>query len=339
MNSHSSLSRPTLSAPGAWPILFVHVGPAPYLLGCLAQARHTNPDSPVVLLGSRSNRFVRTLARHELVSDYDRSAQEFARVYRHFSTHAVRFELVCFQRWFVIEEFMRRNGIEQCFIADTDVLLYGQVQQAARLFADADMTLAQYSPGHYSGHYMFLYNAAALKSFCDYLMACYTDDETLTEFAASQREREARNEEGGICDMTLLSRFKQAGIVSIHDTAPVVESMKFDQNIREDEGLFELDGNRKRIVWHDGMPYGILKADGSEVRMMLAHFNGGAKRYMAEFHTHPPPPAGSRLRASLATRTSDAAKRTRITVGKLLERFHLKQRARALVGKRAPTER
>lgn len=317
----------------SYAIFFVHRGNSPPLLYCLAQARSTNPDARIVLLGDKSNARYSELVEHHLMSDYSRGADRFTSVYKHLSTHAPATELIWYNRWFMIEEFMGAEGLKEAFIADTDVMLYCDIAEQKELFADVDFTLAQYRPGKFSGHYMFLNTVDALTAFCEFATKLYEDP---AEFAIMQRlweDYQKKYDEGGIGDMAALGLFKERAICSCTDTAPVVRGRKFDQNIREDETWFEMEpsGDRKRIVWHDDVPHGVLLNDGSETPFMLLHFNGRAKEWMPEFYRGEPMPKRLLRYAESTARRLARKKRLSMTAGRLLNAIGLKERVRKLV--------
>jgi hypothetical protein len=64
----------------AIPIVTVHRGYAPYLVYVLAQAKHTNPQSDIILLGDIDNQWL-SFVRHVNLLNYSSEVQAFAQVY------------------------------------------------------------------------------------------------------------------------------------------------------------------------------------------------------------------------------------------------------------------
>src|SRR5262249_30828755 len=77
-------SRPDTSraAGRALPIVFVHRSDSEHLRYALAQAKTSNPNSAIYLLGDASNNRY-DFAEHRDLRDYFAGADEFAKIYRH----------------------------------------------------------------------------------------------------------------------------------------------------------------------------------------------------------------------------------------------------------------
>lgn len=117
------------------PIIFIHYGAARYLKWTLRCARAANPDKRIVFLGDETNR---RLARGvaEFV-DFESLAgaeneQEFQRVFRVIQGDRHRFNKAngveywlkfVFWRWFLIEEFLRREKLGAFWTFDSDTLI------------------------------------------------------------------------------------------------------------------------------------------------------------------------------------------------------------------------
>lgn len=97
------------------PIIFIHQFNHNYLPLSLWQARKSNPESPVYLLGDGWNAHFDFLVEHVPIRNYRKKADEFARHFRNFSTNPPAFELVCLERWFILEEFMRDRVLKNAF--------------------------------------------------------------------------------------------------------------------------------------------------------------------------------------------------------------------------------
>lgn len=91
-------------------IIFVHTGNAYYLELALSQAKISNPNADIILLGDKYNNKYPYI-NHFLISDYFESAKEFSEVFFNYSPNKREYELFCFQRWFVIKDFLIRNKI------------------------------------------------------------------------------------------------------------------------------------------------------------------------------------------------------------------------------------
>src|SRR6516225_1546111 len=106
-----------------YPIVFIHRGGDSYLGASLTQARVSNPDAEVYLIGDRFNRGFSGVIHLEW-QDYARTAREFAKGYQHRETAEYERVLFWFQRWFILNEALRALQLPGCLYLDSDVLLY-----------------------------------------------------------------------------------------------------------------------------------------------------------------------------------------------------------------------
>jgi len=67
---------------------------------------------------------------------------EFSNVYKHLSTNDYNFELMCFNRWFILLNYMKAKNINMCFHIDSDVLLFSDVEKDYINYEQYDFTLS-----------------------------------------------------------------------------------------------------------------------------------------------------------------------------------------------------
>ncbi|MCX6970117.1 MAG: hypothetical protein NTV93_08185 [Verrucomicrobia bacterium] len=134
------------------PILFIHYGPASYLQSTLRCARTTNPEKRIILLGDKANRRsadgVAEFFPFENFSSGEKSAR-FQQVFqviqgeRHrFSKHGgveawLKF---VFRRWFLIEEFLKREKINSFWTFDSDTIVMAPLAPRESRFQDVEAT-------------------------------------------------------------------------------------------------------------------------------------------------------------------------------------------------------
>lgn len=134
------------------PILLIHYGPARYLRWALTSARRTNPTARIVLLGDECNRqSARGLAEFypfenfaggELVGRLDKSFRVIQGE-RHRFTKLGGMETwlrFVFRRWFLLGEFLTREGIDSFWTFDSDTLFLGNLTLRAERFHSFDAT-------------------------------------------------------------------------------------------------------------------------------------------------------------------------------------------------------
>jgi hypothetical protein len=255
------------------PIVFIHRGASRYLAGSITQARQSNPDAQIFVLGDQHNAGFR-LARHINAADFDGAAARFRAVYHHRSTHEVDYELFCFERWFLLQSFLQAQALDACLYLDSDVLLYSDATAQARRFADFDLT-----PSHESPHCMFINRKAGLDSFCAFLMECYESPELFGRLESHYRKLQSENRPGGVCDMTVFGLFGALGRGRVVDLYSIRDGGAFDHAMGDANG-FETENGIKKVRWHDGLPHCLYQPDGQLVRFHTLHFQGSAKRFL-----------------------------------------------------------
>ena len=177
------------------PIVVIHKQKSNYLSYCLLQARRSNPDSRLILIGDDQNDR-NANADHYMLADYQRGANQLASVYEHLSLSPFQFELFCMQRWFILKEFMATNEINSIFYQDTDVMLYGNVSAEQRKFAHYGLAFAGAS-----GHSVFINSLDALREFCAFILLYYTNPSLLNGLRGIFENYKKCHRSGGISDM------------------------------------------------------------------------------------------------------------------------------------------
>lgn len=281
--SQLQISGPAL--PTAVPIVFIHQGASPHLAHALAQARQSNPQSRVILLGDDANRGYEGVEHHAL-RDYFERAAAFAAVYTHHSTHPEAFELICFQRWFALDEFLKAHGLRQCVYLDSDVLLYTDVTQDMKKFHRFDFTLCW----NMVGCVFFVNRRQGLETFCRFAMDLYTKrhpyhyDRMVAHYAVRQRHQLT----GGVCDMTALQLYAEINFGSVGEASHIIDGAVYDPGIATPHPGFEMENGFKKVTWRDGQPWGTYVPTGELIRFGALHFTGVAKGLMPQYRTPPP---------------------------------------------------
>jgi len=128
------------------PIILIHRGDSFYLAHTIAQARSSNPESRLILLGDSSNSFYLGVEHHRY-EDYFAEAREFADLftYDYFPTYQYPWILFCHQKYFALRDFVRAQKIDKFLLIDSDVMLYEPIEPYFRHYSASRMTLS--SPG------------------------------------------------------------------------------------------------------------------------------------------------------------------------------------------------
>ena len=260
------------------PVVLIHKGNNPYIYNTLYQLRKSNPLVNVYLIGTKESAVYNALAEHVAIEDLFDEAQEFSKIYKHYSTNSAEFELICIQRWFVLKTFMKKKGIQRCLYMDTDVLVYEDVQILSEKFSHVGMTICGIS-----GHTNFV-DLATLIKFCDSIIDIYSQTDSVDFLEQYYNDYLAKNAAGGVSDMTLLTKYA-------HDHPSAVENIyyldgqpTFDPAMEVDSNVYKTDGLKKEIFIKDNKPYGIIVSTNMPVLFYTLHFQGAnMKKSMVQY--------------------------------------------------------
>jgi hypothetical protein len=262
------------------PIIFIHTNYKDYLIYSLLQAKCSNPASPIILLGDSTNDCY-SFIEHRNILDYYSNAKEFAKVYKHFNNlNPYQNELFCFQRWFILRDFMMSNNLKRCLCLDSDVMFYANIAEEEKKFADFDLTLSY----GISPHCVFINNLSALDKFCKFLVEIYTDPAALDYMELTLQECIENNLSGGVSDMTAFKVFKGTGECRIGEISTIIEDSTYDLNMNLPEE-FEFENGIKNIYFLEKQPYCKHIPSGQAISFNALHFQGKAKKLMKSYFT------------------------------------------------------
>jgi hypothetical protein len=134
------------------PLIFIHYGDAPYLRIVLRTARLTNPEKRIVLLGDEANRkYARNVADFVPFEDlaFGADLSLFEKVFKPIQGSRHRFNKLngtdfwlrfVFRRWFLIANFLEREGIDAFWTFDSDTLVLAPLAPREERLAAYDCT-------------------------------------------------------------------------------------------------------------------------------------------------------------------------------------------------------
>ncbi|MFA6103022.1 MAG: hypothetical protein WCV67_07265 [Victivallaceae bacterium] len=273
------------------PLIFIHQGYNDYLNYTLRQAHFSNPDAEIILIGDESNdKF--DFVKHYRAEDYQRNADAFAGVYKHMSFNSYEFELICFKRWFILEDFMIQHQLHGTFVFDTDVMIYSDLTAMAENLSDSGNNgFAVTGESSLSPHVIF-WQKQTLSSFNQFLLESYSLPEVIEKYQQKWTHHISNKLAGGICDMTALCLFNsQAAHVQYQNLLKIEDDATFDLNINESSNLkdneFVKTRGQKKIIWNNNQPYAIRKSDNREIRFHALHLQGHAKLLLDKYYRGP----------------------------------------------------
>jgi hypothetical protein len=267
------------------PIIFIHKGFSDYLEYSLKQAKKMNPDSDVVLIGDESLRIYEdiegikfclldTYLHGEQASQNDYNAAQFESIFKDFSTNGKRFELRCFQRWFILREFMKQNQVEKCLYLDSDCLIFTNVTHEQEKFNGYDFTCCAGGPAQYINRY------EALDHFVMFICEIYEKKNKYLyhKFRSHYLDHLRIGMPGGTSDMQAFHFYKLKYPGRVFDTSMIIDGAVHDANLNIESSYIEMKNGHKNIIFKEGIPFGKHKLLKQLVKMNLLHFQGKAKK-------------------------------------------------------------
>lgn len=255
------------------PVIMIQLGSQEYFKKVIEQARKFNDN--VFVIGD-----MLPPCQYD-IRGYSQSTDEFSAIYEHLSTNNRKIELMCFNRWFILKDFMEKHGIDVSFHIDTDVMLYTNVNTMWDYFSQFDFTLSHRCCGSNS---YFTYHG--LKNFCNFLMNFYNKKNSYDyeRVAAHYHVRQKFGLPGGVCDMTLLQHYSYLHCGKIGEMMHIVEKGTFDHNINESDQYFRMSKQMKDVVFINGLPFCYQESTGKQIQFRTLHFQGSAKMYITQLH-------------------------------------------------------
>jgi len=268
------------------PLFIFHVGYIDYLRLALTTAKKYNSD--VLLIGDESNK--RAWKPHLMKDELNSPVyQDFLKVYTKMSSYNSEYDLLIFECFFCLREWMNQNNIDKAWMLDSDVISFSNFyDKYSRYLHNQDIVASLSIPQHQDnyrwaafGHNSY-WTLEGITSFTDFCIETYSKNLSLLQ---EKYEWHIKNNIlGGVCEMTLLYLWAK-GKTDVFNTAKVYDGMTIDNWITSSEN-FELNeysvtiGGIKHITFKDGMPYSFNKKLGKDVALLSLHCQGSAKKYM-----------------------------------------------------------
>jgi hypothetical protein len=137
-------------------------------------------------LGNQSN--TNSRVHFQDIKLYSSSADDFGKYYRHLSPdrsrNRMKHELRCFQRWFVLQDYMMKNDIARSFFGDGDSAVFMNIKSAVRFrehcSAIINIDAQQHDLYWCAAGEASVWTVAAIVDFCSFTVEVYkTHLETL----------------------------------------------------------------------------------------------------------------------------------------------------------------
>ncbi len=272
-------------------IFFIHRGDSWYLKYTLSQMHYFNPECEIILLGDESNNRY-DFVTHYKISDYTQEIDDFAAIYKHLSPNGYSYEIFCFQRWIILNNFVKKHKIEGSFFYfDSDVLMLSNIQELISTFKldDFDITVSHEE----SPHCLFFHDLEILQKFVNYLFKLYKDEDLLQKLVEHYEKRKNDGSLrilGGVSNMTAFCYFSKCSDTNVLDiTKIVIDKKACDHNINVSDGykmneVLNIKAIKKVRKVNDVYFYCIDEKSKESIRFLFFHFQGSAKRLMTEYY-------------------------------------------------------
>lgn len=261
------------------PVIFIHKGYQPYLEYTIKQSLKKND---VVFIGDTSLPFQHPQLKTEKIRDHYDGIDEFSKLYVHLNTTPFDYELFCFNRWFILKNYMKKNNLSTVFYVDSDVLLFTKVDDEFEKFKQYDFTLL-----HRSAATSSFITIKGIDSFCKFLLNTYKDklSYSFQKMESHFRVRQNCKLPGGVCDMTALELFHYlddsgGGPGRVGEMMQIINDSTYDHNINTPDNDFEFTGGKKNVQIVDGIPYVFNMKYNKLIKFNCLHFQGGAKNFI-----------------------------------------------------------
>lgn len=265
-----------------------------YLRYCIAQAKKYNEK--VVLLGDEYNKqwADEWYPANDFITD---KWKEFHAVFENLSTYPQAWAEGIFKRFYLILEYLERNGFEECVIIDSDVLLYLDVSEyepfhhckvAAEtpFYQDIDI-LPEGNELQWKTCAGFSYfTKQALIEFTDFCIDMYKNhkDKLMIKWDVHQKY----GLYGGVGEMALLDLFvetlNEGEYLNLLETD--ANNGVFDNSVGESTGYLEQQYEYtkrlrvKNLQWEDGKPYCYTNEGHEKHYFLNLHFVDITKIFM-----------------------------------------------------------
>ena len=268
--------------------LYIHSGYKNYLKYSLDI---TSKKNNIFFIGDDSNAFLRSKKNIEFINRKEllnSDVEKYKSYFKNYSTNDKSFEWSCFERVFLMKNFLDKYNIQQIYYSDSDNVFLKNLNKLkltkniGYLIPNLQSEFAMYASIHSS----FLN-----KEFCEKFIELYEDlyiNKSKFEIIAKKIEyHEKNNIRGGICDMTLYYFLNKLNIIDVQNFFEPVKTAEgsnsiFIQDIKSSIGPSGKDTfkkNRKNIkIFNNTKVLDLIAGEFYELNNI--HFQGISKKHL-----------------------------------------------------------
>lgn len=217
--------------------------------------------------------------KHVLIDDYHSAALSFNSIYKHDGPNHYLYERFCFERWFIINEYVQRNFIsENICCLDSDSLLYEELGNIFNLMS-ADLAVCD----AVGPQYLLIKKAMILKNYCEFIINCFNcidASNNLKSYIMHNKDKLPNH----VNDMATLGAFSMT-IPHLDIGTKSEIDIYFDENVSYAQGL-DISFIGKKIYRIDGAHY-FKRHRGQLIRAGGIHAQGQSKQFMILYVDRP----------------------------------------------------
>jgi len=268
--------------------LYIHSGYKNYLKYSLDI---TSKKNNIIFIGDDSNSFLRRKKNIEFInmtellnSDIDKYKSYFI----NYSTNDKSFEWSCFERVFLMKNFLDKYNIQQIFYSDSDNVFLKNLNKL-KLTKNIGYLIPNLQ--HEFEMYASIHSSFLNKEFCEKFIEIYEDiyiNKSKFEIIAKKIEYHKKNNiRGGICDMTLYYFLNKLNLIDVQNFFEPIETIDgynsiFINDIKASLGPSGKDTfkkNNKLIkIFNNNRVFDLIKKEYYELNNI--HFQGISKKHL-----------------------------------------------------------
>lgn len=288
-------------------VFVVHRGNQKYLSSIILSAKLSS--NKVYYIGDQSISD-NLLSKHQIIRpNFSKTPflDDFTKVWKHQSIDEIKWSFGCFTRHFFVLEAASRLKLSDFWIIDSDFMLLENLHNISVTLKQQGFEGALSTPNYKNKYYMAtaphcsFWNIHSLKEFILFTIDQYKNKSKI--LTKKYLYHKNKGIEGGVCDMTLLYLWKNKTKRKIYNSVNLITS-KFliDHNINVSSDFYEAEDFKinqnilkKKLLFVIEDFLGIKKirkirkffyafhADGSRIKIIGLHFQGGAKIFIKRF--------------------------------------------------------
>lgn len=267
------------------PVVMIHThGRHGFVRATIKQAQKQNK---VILLGGKVNQGYFSV-EHHCFEDYQATADEMDSYFVQRCTQ--KNNLFYFKQHLYLLEFMERQGLDEVFRIDSDVMVHCDVEAEAKRLGE--YTAAYAIPQKQTKVRVVAiangyFTRRALRAFRVFLREAYAPGPDLDRMKHIWQWHVSTGHPGGVMDMTPLKMFSEI-YPRVVNLSKVRDGATFDHAICTGENFFLNEYKTvahkgwviKEVEWREGVPYVYNLLQKCWIRFCTLHYSGGRKNML-----------------------------------------------------------